>query len=324
MVSLPSASQFDTAHPRVGLSTAVVLPCYNEAATIADVIAGFAEALPGAVIYVFDNNSSDNTARVAENAGAIVIREMRQGKGHVVRRMFAEVDADIYVMADGDGTYAAADAPTLVQALVERRLDMVVGTRRGVRQDAGRSRHALGNRLFNGVFQWMFGDDFSDIFSGYRVFSRRFAKSFPAVSRGFEIETEMSVHASQLMLPVAEIETDYGVRPEGSESKLRTFRDGFRILSVFFLLLKETRPAFFFGGLATLLTLASLVFGLPVVAEYLQTGLVPRIPTAVLAAALMIIAVMSAICGLILDSVSRSRVELKRMFLLMQRGLPTP
>jgi hypothetical protein len=249
---------------------------------------------------------------------------MRQGKGHVVRRMFAEVDADIYVMADGDGTYAAADAPTLVQALVERRLDMVVGTRRGVRQDAGRSGHALGNRLFNGVFQWMFGDDFSDIFSGYRVFSRRFAKSFPAVSRGFEIETEMSVHASQLMLPVAEIETDYGVRPEGSESKLRTFRDGFRILSVFFLLLKETRPAFFFGGLATLLTLASLVFGLPVVAEYLQTGLVPRIPTAVLAAALMIIAVMSAICGLILDSVSRSRVELKRMFLLMQRGLPTP
>lgn len=324
MVSIPSASQFDTAHPRVGLSTAVVLPCYNEAATIADVVAGFAEALPGAVVYVFDNNSSDDTARVAEAAGAVVIRETRQGKGHVVRRMFAEVDADIYVMADGDGTYAAVDAPMLVKALVERRLDMVVGTRRGVRQDAGRSGHALGNRLFNGVFQWMFGDDFSDIFSGYRVFSRRFAKTFPAVSRGFEIETEMSVHASQLMLPVAEIETDYGVRPEGSVSKLRTFRDGFRILSVFFLLLKETRPAFFFGGFAALLMAASLAFGLPVVAEYLATGLVPRFPTAILAAALMIIAAMSATCGLILDSVSRSRVELKRMFLLTQRGLPTP
>lgn len=324
MVALPPSSQFDAVQQRVGLSIAVVLPCYNEEATIADVVADFAEALPGAAIYVFDNNSRDGTASVAAAAGAIVIRETRQGKGHVVRRMFAEVDADIYVMADGDGTYASADAPRLVKTLVERRLDMVVGTRRGVQQDAGRSGHALGNRLFNGVFQWLFGDDFTDIFSGYRIFSRRFAKTFPAVSRGFEIETEMSVHASQLMLPVAEVETDYGVRPEGSVSKLRTFRDGFRILSVFFLLLKETRPAFFFGGIAALLMLASLALGLPVVAEFLETGLVPRFPTALLAAALMIIAAMSATCGLILDSVSRSRVELKRMFLLTQRGLPTP
>ena len=324
MVALPPSSQFDAVQPRVGLSIAVVLPCYNEEATVADVVAGFSEALPGAAIYVFDNNSRDETANVAAAAGAIVIRETRQGKGHVVRRMFAEVDADIYVMADGDGTYASADAPRLVKTLVERRLDMVVGTRRGVRQDAGRSGHALGNRLFNGVFQWLFGDDFTDIFSGYRIFSRRFAKTFPAVSRGFEIETEMSVHASQLMLPVAEVETDYGVRPEGSVSKLRTFRDGFRILSVFFLLLKETRPAFFFGGIAGLLMLASLALGLPEVAEFLETGLVPRFPTAILAAALMIIAAMSAICGLILDSVSRSRGELKRMFLLTQRGLPTP
>jgi len=325
MVAVPPATQFSdavAAAARVGLTTAVVLPCYNEAATIASVVAAFRASLPGAAIYVFDNNSKDDTARIAAAAGAIVIREMRQGKGHVVRRMFAEVDADIYVMADGDGTYAAADAPRLVKTLVDGRYDMVVGTRRNVKNDAGRSGHALGNRLFNGVFQWMFGDDFTDIFSGYRVFSRRFAKSFPAVSRGFEIETEMSVHASQLMLPVTEVETEYGVRPEGSVSKLRTFHDGFRILSVFFLLLKETRPAFFFGGIAAAFAAAALLLGAPLIIEYVETGLVPRFPTAVLSASLVVIAALSGMCGLILDSVSRSRVELKRMFLLTQRGLP--
>ncbi len=311
-----------SAEGKVDLVTAVILPCYNEAATIATVIRDYSAALPGACIYVFDNNSSDDTAKIARAAGAIVVNENRQGKGHVVRRMFTEVDADVYVMADGDGTYSAVDAPRLVKTLVDGRLDMVVGTRAGVTKDAGRAGHAFGNKIFNGVFISLFGSDFTDIFSGYRVFSRRFAKSFPAVSRGFEIETEMSVHASQLMMPVAEVETRYGVRPEGSESKLNTFRDGARIFSVFLLLLKETRPLIFYSMTALLIAAFAIGLGTPVITEYLATGLVPRLPTALLAASLMIIASMSFMCGLILDSVSRARVELKRMFLLSQPGLP--
>ncbi len=305
-----------------GLNIAVVLPCYNEAQTIASVIRDFRQSLPGADIYVFDNNSSDETAACARREGAKVFLEARQGKGHVVRRMFAEVDADVYVMADGDGTYDAAAAPKLVEALLTRHCDMVVGTRAGVTEDAGRRGHAFGNRLFNTLYQGMFGHDYTDIFSGYRVFTRRFAKSFPAISGGFEIETEMSVHASQLMLPVAEIPCPYGVRPEGSASKLRTFRDGSRILGTFLMLLKEVRPAIFYGYIACLAFGLSLALGIPVAMEFFQTGLVPRLPTAVLAASTGIIGFLALTCGLILDSLTRARVEHKRLAYLSLPALP--
>ncbi|MEE9381449.1 MAG: glycosyltransferase, partial [Hyphomonadaceae bacterium] len=232
-----------------GLRIAVTLPCYNEAATIAGVIEQFRAALPGAEIFVFDNNSTDNTAIIAAEAGATVRTERRQGKGHVVRRIFADVEADIYIMADGDGTYDASIVPELVTKLLDERVDMVVGTRAGVTDDAGRKGHAFGNSIFNGLYGLIFGKDFTDIFSGYRVMTRRFVKSFPAVSAGFEIETEMSVHASQLAIPTLEVPTRYGVRPEDSESKLHTFRDGARILGMFAMLMKETRPTLFFGGI---------------------------------------------------------------------------
>ena len=231
-----------------GLDIAVLLPCYNEAGTIAAVVRGFREALPEARIYVYDNNSVDGTALQAMLAGATVVRERRQGKGNVVRRMFADIEADVYLMADGDGTYSPDDAEDLIRTLLTERADMVVGTRRGVHADAGRQGHAIGNRLFNRLYRMIFGSDFTDIFSGYRAFSRRFVKSFPAVSAGFEIETEMSVHASRLKLPVSELELDYGRRPEGSHSKLSTFRDGAKILWMFAMLMKETRPFAFFGA----------------------------------------------------------------------------
>jgi glycosyltransferase involved in cell wall biosynthesis len=299
-----------------GLRVAVLLPCHNEAPTIGDVVRGFAEALPGARIYVFDNNSTDDTARAAAHAGARVFREIRQGKGNVVRRMFADIEADIYVMADGDGTYDPADAPSLVNALVTEHVDMVVGTRRGIGTDAGRSGHAFGNRVFNRLYCRMFGRGFSDIFSGYRAFTRRFVKSFPAISTGFEIETEMSVHASQLMIPVAEIDLSYGRRPDGSASKLRTGRDGFRILRMFAMLMKETRPFVFFSIFAMLFWIVGLVLMAPIVVTWLETGLVPRFPTAVIATGLFVIAFLMAGCGLILDSLSRSRVEQKRILFL--------
>ncbi|MCV0395186.1 MAG: glycosyltransferase [Rhizobiaceae bacterium] len=295
------------------MTIAVLVPCYNEEATVADVVSGFAEALPQASIHVYDNNSSDLTALKARQAGALVVREARQGKGHVVRRMFADVEADLYVMADGDGTYRPEDAPLLVATLITERADMVVGTRAGVSADAGRAGHAFGNRLFNRLYTGLFGRDFTDIFSGYRVFSYRFVKSFPAVSGGFEIETEMSVHASQLRLPVAEVELPYGRRPAGSASKLSTWRDGARILAMFAMLLKETRPARFFGALAALAMIASLMLGAPVLAEYAMTGLVPRMPTWILAVGLGVTALMLAATGLILDSVARGRAEAKRM-----------
>ena len=304
-----------------GLDIAVLLPCYNEALTIASVVAGFRETLPDAKIWVFDNNSSDNTADVAARAGARVVRERRQGKGNVVRRMFADVDADIYIMADGDGTYDPAQAPELIEKLIAERADMVVGTRRGVTEDAGREGHAFGNRVFNEIYGNIFGKDFTDILSGYRAFTRRFVKSFPATSAGFEIETEMSVHASQLKMPTAEIELDYGRRPEGSHSKLSTFKDGFKILFMIAMLMKETRPAAFFGLLASVFGLVSLIISAPVIHEFLLTGLVPRLPTAVLAMGLMMIAFLFTCCGLILDSLARSRVEQKRMIYLAQAGL---
>lgn len=298
---------------------AVTIPCYNEAVTIAKVIADFRAALPDADIYVFDNNSTDDTAQVARDAGAIVRTEQRQGKGHVVRRMFADVDADIYLMVDGDDTYDASIAPTLIELLKRNHVDMVVGTRADVTKDAGRGGHAFGNKLFNKIYGRLFGKQFSDIFSGYRVFTRRFVKSFPAVSSGFEIETEMSVHCSQLGIPTLERPTVYGVRPEDSQSKLRTFRDGFRILGMFAMLAKETRPAAFFGTIGMGLVLLAAILALPLLATYAQTGLVPRFPTAILATGLVITATILAVSGLILDSLARARIEAKRaVFLSLQ------
>ncbi|ARM86656.1 glycosyltransferase family 2 protein [Rhizobium sp. CIAT894] len=303
------------------LDIAVLLPCYNEAATIAPVVRGFRAALPDAAIHVYDNNSTDGTALQAMLAGAHVVRERRQGKGHVVRRMFADIDADIYIIADGDGTYTPADAEELVRTLLTERADMVVGTRRGVHDDAGRHGHALGNRLFNLLYRMIFGPDFTDIFSGYRAFSRRFVKSFPAVSGGFEIETEMSVHASRLKLPVSELELDYGRRPEGSHSKLSTFRDGAKILWMFAMLMKETRPFAFFSAISAAFMLTSLGFMAPVLAEYFQTGLVSRMPTWVLSMALMMISFMLFTAGVILDSVARARAEQLRIHYM---SLETP
>jgi glycosyltransferase involved in cell wall biosynthesis len=297
-------------------SIAVLLPCYNEEHTIGDVVARFREALPGAAIHVYDNNSSDLTALKARAAGAHVVREPRQGKGHVVRRMFADIEADIYVMADGDGTYAPEDAPLLINTLLTEGADMAVGTRRGVGDDAGRAGHAFGNRFFNAVYRKLFGRDFTDILSGYRAFTRRYVKSFPAVSGGFEIETEMSVHASMLKLPVSEIALDYGRRPPGSASKLSTVRDGVKILWMFGMLMKETQPLRFFGIISGGLLAASLAFMAPVLAEYFATGLVTRQPTWVLAIGLMLLATVTFAAGLILDSVARGRAEQKRIFYL--------
>lgn len=298
------------------LRIAVLLPCYNEELTIGDVVARFRKALPAATVYVYDNNSKDFTALRARAAGAIVVREPRQGKGNVVRRMFSDVDADIYVMADGDGTYAPEDAPLLVATVLGERCDMVVGTRMGVTDDAGRKGHAFGNQLFNTLYHRMFGRDFTDIFSGYRAFTRRYVKSFPAVSGGFEIETEMSVHASELRLPVAEIPLEYGRRPEGSSSKLSTFRDGAKILFMFATLMKETRPFAFFGIVSTMFLATSAIFVAPVLLEYAATGLVPRLPTFVFATVLALLGVLFGVTGVILDSVARGRAETKRMLYL--------
>lgn len=296
---------------------AVLLPCYNEGLSIRKVVEDFREALPSAIIYVYDNNSSDNTADEARAAGAVVRVEQWPGKGNVVRRMFSDIDANIYIMADGDGTYDSSVAPILIHRLVNENLDMVVGTRSNVYQNAHRTGHGFGNRLFNGMYRRLFGPLFNDIFSGYRVFSRRFVKSFPAVSSGFEIETEMSVHASQLHMPVAEIATDYGARQEGSFSKLRTGRDAFRIMITFILLFKEIHPARFFGVLAIVLSASAAILALPLLFTYMETGLVPRFPTAILATGLVIMAGISTVSGLILDSVARGRLEQKRMWYLL-------
>jgi glycosyltransferase involved in cell wall biosynthesis len=303
------------------LRIAVLLPCYNEEAAIAQTVAGFRAALPDARIYVYDNNSADRTREVAAAAGAIVRSERMQGKGHVVRRMFADVEADIYVMADGDSTYDAAAAPALVQKLLDEQLDMVVGARRSQVEEAYRRGHRLGNRLFTGLLARLFGRTFSDIFSGYRVFSRRFAKSFPALSRGFETETEISVHALELAMPVGEIVTAYGARPEGSQSKLSTYRDGWRILRTILHLVRIERPVLFYGGFGLVLALLALGLSVPLAVTYVETGLVPRFPTAILATGLMIVAFMSFMCGLILDTVVRGRREMRRLHYL---SFPAP
>ena len=295
---------------------AVLIPCYNEAAAISAVVSDIQASLPTARIVVYDNGSSDATAEVAAAAGAEVRHEPRRGKGNVVRRMFADIEADIYVMIDGDGTYDAAAAPQLVALVAEGAADMAVGGRREIILNAHRRGHAIGNRLFNYCYGTLFGSEFSDIFSGYRAFSRRFVKSFPALSSGFEIETELSVHASQLKLPVCELQLAYGSRTTGSSSKLRTMRDGARILKTFGLLLKETRPALFFGAPAGAMATLALALAAPLVSTWLETGLVPRLPTAVLCVGLTIVSCLLAVCGLILDSLARSRVEQKRILYL--------
>lgn len=296
-----------------GLKVAVLLPCYNEEAAIAQTIAGFRMALPGATIYVYDNNSRDRTIEVARAAGAIVRTERMQGKGHVVRRMFADIDADVYVMADGDATYDAAAAPTLVQRLVDEQLDMVVGARKSEVEAAYRRGHRFGNVMLTGLLARLFGRSFSDILSGYRVFSRRFVKSFPVLSGGFEIETEISVHALELKMPVAEELTHYGARPEGSVSKLSTYRDGLRILHMIVTLFRNERPALFFGIIALLLAALSIILAIPLAIAYFQTGLVERLPTAVLVTGLMLLAFLSLFSGLILDTVVRGRREVRRL-----------
>jgi glycosyltransferase involved in cell wall biosynthesis len=301
---------------RTELRIAVLLPCYNEEAAVAQTVAGFRAALPDAVIYVYDNNSADRTVEVARAAGAIVRTEKMQGKGHVVRRMFADVEADIYVMADGDATYDAAAAPALVQRLLDERLDMVVGARKSQVEEAYRRGHQLGNRLFTGILASLFGRTFTDIFSGYRVFSRRFAKSFPALARGFETETEISVHALELAMPVGEIVTAYGARPEGSVSKLSTYRDGWRIMKTILHLFRIERPVLFYGGLAAFLAAVAMVLAVPLIITYAETGLVPRFPTAILITGMMIVAFISFAVGLILDTVVRGRREVRRLHYL--------
>ena len=292
---------------------AVLLPCYNEEAAIAQTVAGFRAALPTATIYVYDNNSKDRTIEVARSAGAVVRSERMQGKGNVVRRMFADIDADIYVMADGDTTYDAEAAPQLVRKLLDEQLDMVVGSRVTQEDAAYRRGHVMGNKLLTGMLARLFGRSFTDILSGYRVFSRRFVKSFPVLSGGFEIETEISVHALELRMPVGEVETRYFSRPEGSTSKLSTYSDGFRILNTIVTLYRIERPLLFFGAIGGLLALAAVVLGIPLAVTYYHTHLVPRFPTAILATGLVILAALNGFAGLILDTVVRGRREVRRL-----------
>lgn len=300
------------------MNIAILLPCYNEGAAIAQVVAGFKSVLPTAIVYVYDNNSTDNTMEEARKAGAIVRLEINQGKGNVLRRMFSDVEADIYIMADGDGTYDAQAAPEMIRLLVDNRLDVVLGVRKHKQAAAYRPGHVFGNKLLTGLVQLIFGKGFTDMLSGYRVMSRRYVKSFPALARAFETETEMCIHALDLKMPFGEVGTDYFERAEGTASKLRTFRDGFRILNMIMLFVKEIKPFLFFGSLSAFLFTLSLLLGIPLVFEYFETGLVPRLPTAVLSSAIMIISFLSFLCGTVLDSVSRGRKEQKRLFYLLQ------
>src|SRR5260221_3792651 len=303
------------------LRVAVLVPCFNEEAAVATVVGDFRKTLPAAEIFVYDNNSTDRTVEVARAAGAEVRSERRQGKGHVVRRMFADIDADIYVLVDGDATYDAPSAPRMIEALVNDHLDMVVGFRVDQSAAAYRPGHRTGNWMLTSFLSSVFGRAFKDILSGYRVFSRRFVKSFPVLSDGFEIETELSVHALELELPVAEVETPYYARPEGSFSKLNTWRDGFRILGTILKLYRSEKPLRFFTVIGVFLMLISVALAIPVVITYLEEGLVPRLPTAVLSMGLMIVAMLSISSGLVLDTVTRRRREIKLVAYLFQPAL---
>lgn len=306
---------------------AVLVPCFNEEAAVGTVTRDFKTYLPTAAVHVYDNNSTDRTIEVARAAGAIVRTEQLAGKGNVVRRMFSDVDADIYVLVDGDATYDAKSAPTMVSLLIDQQLDLVVGARSSDAEGSYRFGHRLGNLAFSGLVAWIFGDRFTDLFSGYRVFSRRFVKTFPALSTGFETETELTVHALELNMPSAEVTTPYSARPEGSTSKLNTVRDGFRILRTIVGLLRNERPLIFFGGTALFLAVLSVGLAAPLVTEFLATGLVPRIPTAILCTGLMLLAFFSLSCGLILDSLRLGRREAKRLRYLSVPGVvsgPTP
>lgn len=299
----------DMAEPRI----AVLIPCCNEEATIAKVIADFHASLPQSVIYVYDNNSRDRTAVAARAAGAVVRTEPLQGKGHVVRRMFADVEADVFILVDGDDTYDSTAAPAMLKLLLDQRLDMVTAARMTGQQAAYRRGHRLGNAVLSAMVRGVFGGRISDVLSGYRAFSLRFVKSFPALAGGFETETEFTVHALELEMPIGEITAGYRERPSGSTSKLRTWSDGLRILRTILMLVKEGRPLEFFATLGTLLLLAALAIGAPVVMVFVETGLVPKLPSAVLATGLMLLSSLTLVCGLVLDSVERGRKEMKRL-----------
>jgi glycosyltransferase involved in cell wall biosynthesis len=296
-----------------GLEIAVLIPCYNEEASISSVVRDFRATLPGATIYVYDNNSKDRTVELAREAGAVVRTEPLQGKGNVVRRMFADVEADVYVLVDGDDTYHAPSAPLLISKLVSEQLDMVNGARVTEIVEAYRPGHRFGNMMLTGIVAKIFGNRVADMLSGYRVFSRRFVKSFPALSGGFEIETELTVHALELRMPMSDVDTPYKDRPPGSASKLRTYYDGFRILKLILVLVKEERPLQFFSLMSAAMAFIAIVLAWPVLMTFLHTGLVPRLPTAVLSTGLMLLAFLSLTCGLILETVTRGRREIKRM-----------
>ena len=304
---------------KTGARIAVLIPCLNEEATVGQVVREFRAALPSAQVYVFDNGSSDGTAAAALAEGAVVRNEPRPGKGHVVRRMFADVDADIYVLVDGDATYDAAAAPAMVRQLMQQKLDMVVGCRESIGDGAFRKGHRFGNVFLTGFMDQLFGGGFSDILSGYRVLSRRLVKTFPCLSSGFEIETELAVHAATLELPCGEVATAYRARPEDSASKLRTFSDGGRILRTMLALLRQEKPAAFYGLIGGAQALVAVLLAGPLVATWLQTGLVPRLPTAVLCTGLMVVALLTLSCGVILDSLARGRMEIRRLSYLRWR-----
>jgi glycosyltransferase involved in cell wall biosynthesis len=305
---------------RHSMKIAVLVPCYNEEAAIATVVRDFRAALPGAAVYVYDNNSKDQTSARAAEAGAVVRNELRQGKGNVVRRMFADIEADIYVLVDGDDTYDAAASPRMIDRMIAEGTDLLTGRRVHTEAAAYRPGHVFGNRMLTGLTAALFNVHLSDMLSGYRVFSRRFVKSFPFTAEGFAIETELTVHAVRLMMPMSEMDTRYKERPVGSVSKLNTWRDGFRILGTIAYLVREERPLVFFSTIAALFVAVAIVIGAPVVSEYFRTGLVPRLPTAVLSTGLMVIAFLSLTCGLILDTVTRGRWEAKRMAYLSIPG----
>jgi len=295
---------------------AVLIPCYNEEVSIRSVIDGFNSELPGSEIYVYDNNSKDNTIAVSKSAGAKVFSVYLQGKGNVIRRMFADIDADVYILVDGDATYDPKSARGMIEKLLEEQLDMVVGTRRHEEKEAYRFGHTWGNKLLTNCVKRIFGGNFTDMLSGYRVFSKRYVKSFPAMAVGFETETELTVHALELRMPYAEVETPYGSRMDGSESKLNTYRDGVVILRTIVKLYAFERPFLFYGILSFLFCVAGVLLAIPVLEDFVKTGLVPRFPTAILSTGLMIFSAISFVTGLILESVTTGRREFKRLFYL--------